>query len=152
MNALVSAGDGNGDGAVDLFARRARDGVLFLYPGDGRGGFLPVRQIGKGWQVMTELAPVDTVGGLPAFVARHQDGTLYRYDALRNGTMQRTALGTGWGGVRIVGVGDWSGDRRADLLVRRRDGSLWFYTGDGRGPFHPARRISGGWGTYRLGS
>lgn len=79
MNSIFSAGDVTLDGAVDLFTRRARDGVLFLYPGNGRGG------------------------------------------------------------PRIVGVGDWSGDRSADLLARRKDGSLWLYTGDGWGPFHPAR-------------
>jgi hypothetical protein len=45
---IVTPGDSNGDGNNDLVARRS-DGTLWLYPGNGRGGFSEVVKIGTGW-------------------------------------------------------------------------------------------------------
>ena len=39
FTALVGPGDWNGDGDNDIIARRS-NGDLYLYPGDGRGGFI----------------------------------------------------------------------------------------------------------------
>ena len=52
MNALDTVGDINGDGAQDVVAREAATGDLWLYPGNGRGGWLPRTRIGTGWNVM----------------------------------------------------------------------------------------------------
>jgi len=49
MSAIVGPGDFDGDGFVDLFARDAATGVLWLYPGDGAGGWLAPRLMGPGW-------------------------------------------------------------------------------------------------------
>lgn len=58
MTALFSPGDRDGDGNADLVARR-NDGTLFLYPGNGAGGFGPTRKIGAGWNVMTGFVMTD---------------------------------------------------------------------------------------------
>ena len=39
FNAIVGVGDFDGDQRVDVLARRASDGELFLYPGNGSGGW-----------------------------------------------------------------------------------------------------------------
>lgn len=45
---IEPAGDFNGDGTQDVIARDSSGG-LWLYPGDGRGGWGARRQIGGGW-------------------------------------------------------------------------------------------------------
>ncbi|MEU5215837.1 FG-GAP-like repeat-containing protein [Streptomyces sp. NPDC020807] len=64
MNALVGAGDTNGDGRPDLVAREASTGKLWFYPGTGSGGFGARKLIGSGgWNAMdTFLAVGDTTG------------------------------------------------------------------------------------------
>jgi hypothetical protein len=49
---LEPAGDFDGDGAQDVIARD-RSGKLWLYPGNGRGGWGSRRQIGAGWASLT---------------------------------------------------------------------------------------------------
>src|SRR5690242_1316778 len=68
------------DQHVDLIGRRRSDGALFLYPGNGAGGFGTVRQIGSGWNVMTGFAVTGSyTNHSPDFFARAADGTLYLY-------------------------------------------------------------------------
>ncbi|MFG3504060.1 trypsin-like serine protease [Streptomyces sp. NPDC047821] len=54
MNALVTTGDVNSDGVADLLARDTA-GKLWLYPGNGRGGFLARKDFGTGWQAYNLL-------------------------------------------------------------------------------------------------
>ncbi|MFF8287788.1 trypsin-like serine protease [Streptomyces sp. NPDC016309] len=49
MNALATTGDVNSDGVADVLARDTA-GKLWLYPGNGRGGFLARKDFGTGWQ------------------------------------------------------------------------------------------------------
>ncbi|MGI5480623.1 trypsin-like serine protease [Streptomyces lavendofoliae] len=49
MNALVTTGDVNSDGVADVLARDTA-GKLWLYPGNGKGGFLARKDFGTGWQ------------------------------------------------------------------------------------------------------
>jgi hypothetical protein len=54
MTAMVGPGDFNGDGNVDILSRDA-GGALWLYPGNGSGGWLPRTLVGSGWNVMTMI-------------------------------------------------------------------------------------------------
>ena len=56
FSTIISAGDFNGDGKSDVLAR-GRDGILWMYPGNGTGGFLPRRSVGPGWNSFSTVLP-----------------------------------------------------------------------------------------------
>ncbi|MFP5335156.1 MAG: FG-GAP repeat domain-containing protein [Actinomycetes bacterium] len=154
MDVVLGAGDLDADGAVDVLARRASDAVLVLYPGNGRGGFGRARQVGQlpGRDLVSAVGDWDG-DGRPDLVARDPSTArlwLYPGDG-RGGFGQPRAIGTGWHVIdAIVGVGDFSGDRRIDLVARRTDGTLWLYRGNGTGGFLGAQQIGWGWGALTL--
>ena len=59
FNALFAGGDFSGDGKPDILARDA-DGLLFVYRGNGRGGFVTGQRerIGSGWGSLGALTLV----------------------------------------------------------------------------------------------
>ncbi|MFE0646843.1 FG-GAP-like repeat-containing protein [Streptomyces sp. NPDC058877] len=64
MNALVGAGDMNGDGRPDLIAREASTGKLWLYPGTAIGTIGSRVLIGTGgWNVMETFLAVGDYSG-----------------------------------------------------------------------------------------
>jgi hypothetical protein len=151
MNALVGPGDWNGDGYPDLLARERATGHLWLYPGNGRGGWLPRVRIGSGWNVMNALVgPGDWNGDRTADLLARETATgyLWLYPGNgRGGWLPRVRIGSGWNVMNaLVGPGDWNGDRTADLLARETaTGYLWLYPGNGRGGWLPRVRIGSGW-------
>ncbi len=49
----------------------------------------------------------------------------------------------------VIGVGDFNGDGKSDLVARKPDGSLWFFAGLGAGgTFAPGVQIGAGWNTF----
>ncbi|MEU6248136.1 VCBS repeat-containing protein [Glycomyces sp. NPDC047010] len=56
LDALASVGDFDNDGHGDFVARRTSDGKLFLYKGDGKGGFTSAVAIGTGWNAIDIIA------------------------------------------------------------------------------------------------
>lgn len=56
FTSILSNGDHNGDGNPDLVARRGSDQTLWLYPGNGTGGFGNGVQIGNGWGAFTLIS------------------------------------------------------------------------------------------------
>jgi hypothetical protein len=53
---VASAGDFNGDGHADWIARRKSDGAVYLYKGDGAGGYSARSQIASGWTWANAIA------------------------------------------------------------------------------------------------
>ncbi|WP_030548561.1 FG-GAP-like repeat-containing protein [Streptomyces exfoliatus] len=149
MTKLVRHGDYDGDGNEDVFARD-RSGVLWRYPGTGRGLFKPRVKIGGGWNTMRDLAAVgDLTGdGKGDLLASDGDGVLWTYPGNGRGWFgARKMVGGGWKAINeLVGAGDMNTDGRADLVARDTAGRLWLYPGNGRGWFG-ARTIigTGGW-------
>lgn len=47
----------------------------------------------------------------------------------------------------LVQIGDWSGDKRSDVLARRADHSLWIYTSTPSGGLVPWRQVGKNWGS-----
>lgn len=108
---LVAVGDFDEDGHPDVLARKP-DGTLWLYRGNGNGGFVQgATQIDSGWNAFVEItAAGDFDGdGHADVMARKSDGTLWLYPGAGNGTFQQntaTQIGNGWDTFNTV-VGVW---------------------------------------------
>ena len=115
FTAVLGPGDFNGDGRVDVLARDT-DGRLWLYRGNGNGGFSwPRVQVGSGWGGFTALVtPGDFSGdGKVDVLARDADGKLWLYRGTGTGgwSSGRVDVGSGWNGLDpILGPGDFNGD------------------------------------------
>ncbi|MDG4860776.1 FG-GAP-like repeat-containing protein [Streptomyces sp. T-3] len=153
-NVLTSPGDLTGDGRADLLARKAATGDIYVFAAKSDGTLAAGKEIRSGWTTYTKIFGAGDLNGdgHGDLLARHKDGTLYRYDGLGNGLLKdRVKVFSGWGASydAIVGVGDISGDGRADLVARDTSGNVWRQNGDGRGSFGARTEIATGWGTYK---
>lgn len=158
---VISPGDFNGDGRPDLLAR-AHDGSLWFYAGTGKvggndEGYRAAVKVGRGWDVYNQiLGAGDLTGdGRPDLVARHADGSLWRYDgtaridANNEGYHKAVRIGTGgWQRLELTAPGDFDGSGTIDMLARDQTGGLYLYRGDGRGRFAPAETNGSGWDIF----
>ncbi len=151
---LVLTPDVTGDGVPDLYARDAAQGRLWLYPGDGRGGFSAPTVVGTGWGMHDLLlAAGDVTGdGRPDLWARERGtGRLYLYPGAAGGvpTAPRV-VGSGWSmHDTLLAPGDVTGDGVADLWAREvGTGTLWLYAGDGQGGFASRAAVGSGWAMH----
>ncbi len=70
-----------------------------MYPGNGKGGWLPKIQVGTGWNAMAELTgPGDFNGdGFADLLARDGAGNLWMYPGNgKGGWLPKIQVGTGW--------------------------------------------------------
>ncbi|MDD9377624.1 VCBS repeat domain-containing M23 family metallopeptidase [Streptomyces sp. ZAF1911] len=104
-------------------------------------------------------APLTAVGdltgdGKPDLLAREgtDSKTLWLYPGLGNGRFGTRIDNGGWGSInQISGVGDVTGDSRADVLaVEKSTGKLWVYPGQTNG--HLGARVDNGagWNDMRI--
>jgi hypothetical protein len=151
MSTLTGPGDFTGDGRPDLLAVEGATGNLWLYPGNGAGGFLARVQVGAGWYVMrVAFSPGDFDGdGCADLLAvENATGNLWLYPGTCTGGWRARALvGSGWNVMNaLVGIGDFNGDRTADVLAREAStGTLWLYPGNGSGGWLARVRADSGW-------
>ncbi|CAH0223045.1 Extracellular basic protease [Arthrobacter sp. Bi83] len=148
INAVVAAGDLNGDRKSDVLARD-NSGALWLYPGNGSGGWLARVKSGTGWNGMTAIvAPGDFNGdGRADVLARDSSGALWLFPGNgRGGFLARVKVGSGWNAFSsIIGPGDINGDAKSDVLARDTAGVLWLYPGNGRGGWLARVKVGSGW-------
>ena len=151
FDTVFATGDFNGDGWSDLLARRASDGALILYAGNGQGGFRFAQQVGSGWGAFTAVfSPGDFDGdGHPDVIARAADGTLWLYAGNGSGGWKTPrVVGNGWNAfTSITSPGDFDGDGHADVMAMKPDGSMWLYPGNGTGGWLAPRVVGNGWNT-----
>jgi SpoIID/LytB domain protein len=98
FTSVFSPGDFNGDRKSDVIARTSA-GLLYLYPGNGSGGWLPRRLIGRSWSSFSALfSPGDLNGdGKSDLLARSRSGILWMYPGSGTGAiLPRKSMGTGW--------------------------------------------------------
>ncbi len=152
MSAIVSGHDYDLDGNVDVFAREASTGILWLYPGTGSGVTLGSRvQIGTAWNAMQHLTGVGDLDhdGAPDLLAvRKSDDCLYFYGGRGTGLFESAVkIGCGWDAMNaIAAVGDFNGDGNTDWIARlASDGRLFLYRGNGSGGYSSSRAIGTGW-------
>lgn len=155
---ILAPGDFDGDGNRDLIARNT-SGELALYAGDGAGGLATGSgtEVGWGFDMFDRVvAPGDFDGDRkPDLIGRKPDGTLWLYAGNGKGGW-KTGIGTQIQNSRfdmydlIVTPGDFDGDKRADLIMRKPDGTLWLRAGNGTGGWKnsAATEIGRDWGGF----
>jgi hypothetical protein len=144
---IVKDNDFNGDGNADVLSSDTA-GRLWLYPGNGIGGWLPRTGYSYGWDAMTALLVPGDFDGDGNADLMSRDGTgylrLYSSDG-KAGWLSWKRFGGGWNTMTaIVGPGDFNGDGHMDVLARHSSGQLWLYPGNGTGGF--LNRVGYGYG------
>ncbi|MEV5533513.1 trypsin-like serine protease [Streptomyces prunicolor] len=135
---IIAPGDVTGDYLPDLVSVDSA-GVLWIYPGKGNGTFSSPSRVGGGWsQYNTLVGHGDFNGdGKADLLARNKStGAVYLYKgAGKSGTgafAARVKVRT-WGSYNAFdAVGDFTGDGKADLLIRNASNALYLYPGTGK--------------------
>ncbi|MCG2622261.1 FG-GAP-like repeat-containing protein [Arthrobacter sp. I2-34] len=148
----ATPGDLTGDGNGDLLSRR-KDGSMWLYPGNGKGGFGKERKIGSGWQKYNAIIGAGDLNGdkRPDVLARNTDGSLWFMAGTSTATLKKGVeiSATGWAKYRSLLVpGDLTGDGKRDLLGTLSDGTVWVFPGLGTGSFGAKTKVASGWSGY----
>ncbi|MGW1620424.1 FG-GAP repeat domain-containing protein [Streptomyces sp. NPDC002172] len=92
--------------------------------------------------------------GIGDLLARYRSNNLYRYYGKGNGTFSaRVKIASAWGASYnvVLGVGDVTGDGKADLVARDAANRLYRQNGTGKGTFGPRVLVNdGGFGYNAL--
>jgi len=145
---LFAPGDWNRDGKTDLVGITSA-GKMMLFPGNGKGGIGAGVEIGHGWNKYNVIPSSDLTGdGINDMLAiNQQTGVLLLYAGDGKGGFKPgyTQVGHGWKTMQLFPAGDLNGDKKADILGIKADGTLLFYAGRGTGFFHPGVQVGHGW-------
>jgi hypothetical protein len=151
----LAIGDINGDGRDDMAGVKA-DGTLLYYPNTTKfyPPFATSLKIGSGWTTFTKLALADMNGdGRADAVGMKSDGTLWYYANKGSDTAPFSTsakIGSGWTIYAKILFADINGDRKAEAIGVKSDGTLWYYlnSGSSTAPYSTAKQIGSGWGAY----
>lgn len=147
MTSIIVPGDFDGDGNADVLARDAA-GLMWLYPGNGSGGWKAREQVGSGWNGMTTILAAGDFNsdGFQDVLAVDGSGILWLYPGNgHGGWLPRQQIGSGWSSMTaIVGIGDFNGDGFPDLLARNAAGALLLYPHTPTGWLTP-KQVGSGW-------
>ncbi|WP_093738838.1 MULTISPECIES: FG-GAP repeat domain-containing protein [unclassified Streptomyces] len=149
---LFATDDFSGDGLPDLLARDTA-GKLWLYKGNGKGGFAARVAIGTGWKAYTLVTGRSDLSGdgRADIIARDSGGTLWLFRGNgKGGYSARTKMGTGFNAYKdLVTGGDMDNDGRQDILGRTPGGGVFLLNADNKGGLLPARHYTqAGWKPY----
>ncbi|KRD06170.1 MULTISPECIES: FG-GAP-like repeat-containing protein [unclassified Streptomyces] len=153
-NVLTSPGDITGDGLADLIARKASTGEVFLYKGTSTGKLSGPVRIATNWSTYKKIAGVGDFDGdgRGDLLVQDRTNTLWRYSGNGAGGFNaRVKVAAAWGASYnvLAGVGDITGDGKADIIARDTSGNVWRYAGNGRGSFGARVKSATGWGAFK---
>jgi len=151
---LTSPGHVSGDGRADLIARQTSTGDVYLFKATSTGKLSARTRIASKWTTYKKIVGAGDLNGdgIGDLLTQDKANTLYRHYGTGKGTFKaRVKVLANWGGSYnvIVGVGDITGDGRADLVSRDTAGTLWRNNGNGKGSFGARTRIGTGWQAYK---
>lgn len=153
-SAIFSPGDFDGDGHPDVMCLRRDGGSLWLYRGNGAGGWLSWSQVGTGFTGYERIFGAGDFDsdGYPDVLAVAPSGALVLFSGNGfGGWRSQRQVGEGWQVFsRVFSAGDFSGDGYPDVLAERPDGTLWDYAGNGAGGWTGQFLIGNGWNTLPL--
>ncbi|MER5435107.1 FG-GAP-like repeat-containing protein [Streptomyces sp. NPDC002588] len=151
---LTSPGDVSGDGRADLIARQASTGSVYLYKATSTGKLSAKVRIAADWKGYKKIVGAGDLNGdgHGDLLVQDKSNELWRYDGTATGRFKsRVKVFDDWGSSynTVVGVGDITGDGKADLVARDTAGNLWRSNGNGKGSFGGRTRIATGWQSYK---
>ncbi len=151
LNLVLNAGDWDADGHGDLMYRVASTGALMLVRGLGADRYAAPVRAGTGWNGVGMVAPVgDVTGdGYPDLMGRGRGGDLRIYPSNgRTGFRGSYVAHSAISADRQVGVGLFTDDGAPDNLLRRSDGTVWLWSGNGPGGLVTGRQVAKGTAGY----
>ncbi|MFD4879193.1 trypsin-like serine protease [Streptomyces sp. NPDC058420] len=135
---IIAAGDVTGDYLPDLISVDS-SGVLWIYPGKGNGTFSSPSRVGGGWSQYNVLVGHGDFNGdgKADLLARNKStGAVYLYKGAGksgSGAFAARVNVRSWGSYNAFdAVGDFTGDGKADLLIRNASNALYLYPGTGK--------------------
>lgn len=136
---VAGTGDFNGDGSSDLLLQND-NGTVTDWLGQTNGGFVSNSNLNinvpSGWHI---VGTGDFNGdGRTDILWQNDDGTLHDWLGQPDGSFAgnianfNSNVGTSW---HVVGIGDFNGDGRSDILLRNDDGTVTDWLGQANGGF-----------------
>lgn len=148
---LTSVGDFDGDGNPDLIGIVKSDGRMIMWRGNGKGNWLPKKQIGSGFKNLQIASGGDFQGdGTPDIVSWNPNtGFSYLHSGNgKGGWKKRTTITkTGLKNKLVQSVGDLDRDGYGDLLaIDKKTGVLKLHRGGPHGKLlDVGRQVGTGW-------
>ncbi|MCL2803750.1 MAG: VCBS repeat-containing protein [Micrococcales bacterium] len=150
---LTAVGDWTKDGKPDLLACHGVTGDVWVYPGDGKGGFKSPRiRVASGWNYVVPMraGDVNKDGNLDIWTD-DWNSNLWMHAGTGNNTFRpRVQVGSGWGTYDEAGGADINGDGLYDIVAMNwANGNVYLYPGTGtKGEFGARSLIAAGWDGY----
>ncbi|WP_413248099.1 GH25 family lysozyme [Sinomonas flava] len=154
----ISMIDFDGDGAQDLLSRSS-DGTMYLYAGNGQGGFITGQgqAIGSGWNRMASVASSWGFVGASSLglVAKDTAGDIYYYPASNGSWGAPSKIGSGWQNATLGGAPldptPPTVIRPSDLVGATGTGVLNRYPAPGNGTLAAPVAVGSGWSSVTQG-